>query len=594
MINCTKCGHELAADAKFCNNCGAQLASVAAAQQEQNFSAEINQQSGMQGGSYSAPSASGQAQPQAQSYGQSYTAPGQGQPQAQSYGQSYTAPEQAQPQAQSYGQSYTAPEQAQPQAQSYGQSYTAPGQGQAQSYAQPQQGNQYAQNNFSAPSKPKIKKPFIFIGIGLVAVIAIVLAITLSSGSSEDGPHIGLWKATQLTMAGMSVAPEDMFAGGISLDLQGGDDCLFILDGDEISANYTIDGNTFTLSQAGSQFPGIIDSSTITITNILNMGMDIVFTKEGAAVAAATTDNGAVTAPEATPEADTASGSEANAGTGPAPADSGFVAPGYGSEQTVASETLTFPSVWYGTVTISNYSGNNDISGEYEAWAYLEADEVGSFFEMYVDGPVDSDSSWSLMSFNVDVHDYTFFPIEDDYDWLYGDAPYVEEGENWLIPAMLNGTLQASYDYNYNGESFTIDYNIALVVGDGAADSAPATAPEADAAPTPAPEPEPEPEPEPAPEPIIADAPRLTTTELRIAYDAMEAVSLFDLRDLSLQEITDQYFFGISPELYEEEEAFTRYVWYAKEVDTTRIFLTYKPDDDGVMELSSYSHNNLP
>ncbi len=155
--------------------------------------------------------------------------------------------------------------------------------------------------------------------------------------------------------------------------------------------------------------------------------------------------------------------SQGNDSSGTVLGQNGFVAPGYGSEQTVASEMLEYPSNWYGTVTISNYSGSDDISGEYEAWAYIGQDDIGVYFELYANGEAGSDSAVDLMSFNIDIHDYTFFPIEDSHAWLYGGAPYVEEEENWLIPMLINGSLYAAYDYDYNGESFTIEYEIAKI-----------------------------------------------------------------------------------------------------------------------------------
>ncbi len=425
----------------------------------------------------------------------------------------------------------------------------------------------------------KNNKPILFIGIGVaglvIIVLAIVLIVNIFSGGSSDDPNIGVWTAQELTMMGMTMSPEDIYPDGISLELKSGNKCTLTLDGGDHDVNYEIDGNTFTLEQYGDEFPGTINGNVIIITNLLNMGLDITFVKgdwdgEGSD---ATQSNGA---------------GNLMGGNDDGDISSDFVAPGYGTEQTMPVETLSDPSDWYGIVTISDYTGTDDISGEYEAWGYIGTDEIGTYFELYANGPSGSDYASDLMSFNIELHDYSFFPVVDEHAWLYGDATLKEEDNTWYVPSITNGVLGATYNYDYNGESFVIDFALAQISdGSTSSETAGTDSGEAD---TDSEAPAPAPEPEPAPGPVT---PSLTVDELREIYYAVTELEIDEKYSLTYDEILSRYFNGVTGNITNQGETFISYQWISVEAETSLLNMSFDINEDGSVTYKSMSINNI-
>ncbi len=268
------------------------------------------------------------------------------------------------------------------------------------------------------------------------------------SGTNSDDPNIGVWQATEITMMGMTMAPEDIYSNGITLELKAGNDCVLTLDGQPFAGTWSVDGSNLTINQGFDEYSAKITNGKLMLVNTLNMGLDITFVKEGTS-----SDDSALEG-----------GNDNDEDISVPSAD--FVAPGYGSEETILVETLSNHTQWYGIVTIENYSGNDDISGEYEAWGYIDTDESGNYFEVYINDSAYGDGD-GIISFNIELHDYTFFPIVDEHAFLYGGAPLREEDATWYTPTLTSGVLSATYEYSYNGESFTLTYQLSQIADSG-------------------------------------------------------------------------------------------------------------------------------
>ncbi len=613
MVKCSKCGHDISQNAKFCDNCGTKAEIL-------TTSVQITQEKSTQ-----------------QNYVQN------------NQQQSAQMPTQDR-------DSGLPPQNNKPTQQQY----TA---------QLPIQG----QYNGKAETKQKSKKPIIFIGIGVavVALIVIIIAIiaNLFSGGNSDDPNIGVWTADEITMMGMTMSPTDIYPDGISLELKSRGNCTLTLDGEDFNADYEIDGTAFTIIDGGDEFPGTIEGNVITITNLLDMGLDIVFTKDGMAgensqgtdsagavidennltgnyiLSSMTTagvtmnydaiqqaeiemmleidgQDGALVAYGSSSDVEldisaktmllqglvmdyvidgdsiVATGDNADHEivfvftaenssiwgdtSGGGINATGFVPPGYGSEVTMPVETLSNPSIWYGIVTISDYVGNDDISGEYEAWGYIGNDELGDYFELYLNGYVDSEDYISFMSFNIELHDYSFFPVVDEHAWLYGDATLKEEDNTWYVPGLTNGILGATYEYDHNGESFTIDFQIAQVVEDSVPSNEDSdTGSDAPIlTPTPAPEPE------------TVEA-SLTMNELRDVYLGILDLSTDEKFSLTYDEILSRYFNGIEGNITNQGDTFVSYRWISIESETSLLNITFDLEDNGEYTYKSMSINNI-
>ncbi len=623
MIKCNNCSKDLPDGTKFCDNCGAKTVQAPPPPQP------MNQTPPLQGSYNASPQPVQPAQPvpvpptppaQTPSAYQPPTQPAY-QPPTQG---AYTAPQTAQsqnpqPTAPQQG-TYTAPTSAQPTPPAYQpptqgaytppqptqttQAYTPPTQGnytpppvqnqptqptqsatptytppaagaynnqpttptQQPTATQPQQPTVQNQNTGTVvATKPKSKSPIIFIIIGVVVLVVfgiiVATVINFVMGLFSDDTNVGVWEAEQITMFGMTMSPEDIYEDGLSLELKSGGNCTLSFDGADFDIKYEIDGTDITLSDSTGDYEGTIEDNVLTIENLLDMGLDIIFVKEGTPI----------------PD-DLATGTTPSLGGNMSAGDS-YVAPGYGTESTVSAETLDSPSDWYGLVTISNYVGDANLEGEYEAWAYIGSDEFGTFFELYLDGPVDSGYDVDLMSFNIELNMYSFFPIVDDYAWLYNGATLKEEDNTWFSPALTNGVLTGTYDYAHEGESFTIDFELGLIAQDGLGGPPEGTT-DGDATGGETTE-------------HVASPPAFTKDQLRAIFLEIEGLET-DVREaMTYEDFTFGFFQDNDGEIQYDDPDFKSYLWRSTEDDSAYLYMAFDLDDNGEFTYTSMSLANI-
>lgn len=249
MKFCPNCGAQLPDGTKFCQECGQKIVTPEPAQPV-----------------YEAPAQQSYEAPQ-----QSYTPPAQ---------QSYEAPQQsyAPPVQQSYEapqQSYTPPTQQSYQAPQ--QSYTPPTQsGNGGSYVPPAAPGK-------APKAPKEKKPinkkiFLFAGIGVIAVLLIVLLVSCiaGKGKNKDDANLGRYEGVSCDLDGLVMPLE-----GDWIELKAKGKATLSLSGDEFNATWSVDGEKFTLKQSGDEFAGTLKDGVLSVDL---GGLVYTFAKEGAKV----------------------------------------------------------------------------------------------------------------------------------------------------------------------------------------------------------------------------------------------------------------------------------------------------------------------
>ena len=119
--------------------------------------------------------------------------------------------------------------------------------------------------------------------------------------------------------------------------------------------------------------------------------------------------------------------------------------------------SLENPSDWSGTMFVTDYKGDDDFNGIYPVWGYIDENDDGVFFELYLDDQLEL----NFMSFYIELTDYTFFPIAGDDSWVL-EAPLTAEDEVELMPIVNNGVIYDEYQYDYNGDSFTFEYYLEM------------------------------------------------------------------------------------------------------------------------------------
>ncbi len=284
-----------------------------------------------------------------------------------------------------------------------------------------------------------------------LALSSVLMIIGLSS-CANNNENIEAYQAIKLELRGMAIEPSEVSAEGISLALSDNGSCVLTMDGEDYHADWQEHDGQFTLSQGSDSFSGICEGDTITLLDTLGMGLDITFLKEGAiAPAIEGSSNDEIKQPN----------EPSNEHPNEPPAD--FVGPGFGTEQTILANSLTAPSDWYGLLLITDYSGEHNISGEYEAWGYIDSDADGDYFELYVDAPFDDNDAIVFMSFNIDLDEHLFEPIVDDMAWLYGDASLKAEDSKAFKASLNEGILSAQYQYSFNNQAFTLSYRLSQI-----------------------------------------------------------------------------------------------------------------------------------
>ncbi len=289
--------------------------------------------------------------------------------------------------------------------------------------------------NHGQARKSSNKAVFIIVGIFIFLVSLCFLGGVVFYSFVSEVSQLGSmtsYDAIEVSSGETSMPPEEYHPDGIQLDLFDDGSCVFVLGEEVYDGEWETEGNSFVMTQGDDTYHGILEGDTLVISNVLSLGYDITFLEEG----------GYASIPEPSSSGDSDNMLEGSTGI---------------SEE---REVIPTPSDWYGIVNISNYSGPTDISGGYETWGYLGTDAMGDYFELYTIAPYDSEDANLIMSFYIDLHEDTFYPIVNDDGWMYNYAPLREEDATLYYPTYEDGRLSATYEYDYNGENFTMHYMI--------------------------------------------------------------------------------------------------------------------------------------
>ena len=118
-----------------------------------------------------------------------------------------------------------------------------------------------------------------------VVLLAVVLVFSLCAcGGAKidpDDPNQGLWKAMTGEMFGMSTDVEDIFGEGFTIELQSNGKCTLNVDGKKANGTWTLNNGAFTVKGGGIDCKGRLENGKLTLEDVLDMGLNLVFEKEG-------------------------------------------------------------------------------------------------------------------------------------------------------------------------------------------------------------------------------------------------------------------------------------------------------------------------
>ena len=253
MAFCTNCGAKLADDAKFCTECGTKVESVP--------SEPAND-------AYASPASSNEP---------AYT------PSAQPNDSAYSAP------ANDY--TYTPAAQNTASSGSYSPEITRNTYSYDPAAASPN-GTQPLRPPRDIPggSQPQKRKssflPFLLIAIGVAALV--FLLIGFFGSDDADDPTYGVYVASYGTYAGSRVEIEDMWPNGFSIELLSKNKCRVMVDGETETCRYELesDGEIEIDLQGDDDLEGWLVDNRLTLEDVMDSGIDLVFYKEGTAAPA--------------------------------------------------------------------------------------------------------------------------------------------------------------------------------------------------------------------------------------------------------------------------------------------------------------------
>ena len=343
------------------------------------------------------------------------------------------------------------------------QSYTPPTQ---QSYTPPMQQNAAAQAACAPAAKtPKQKQPlnkktlFIIGGAALAVILAVVLILVLggkgNTPEASNDPNVGVWNAATASMWGMDMAVSDIFANGVSLELKDNGKCVLTVDGDAANGKWSCEDGALSVTGGGIDCTGSIEGGVLTLTNLMDMGVDLTFEKEGGYSAGAATGDGSGT------------NAQLPSGTGSA-----------------SELQKQWNGTWYGCMYVNEATGEvASYDGScFDAYMVVDVDAEGKgTFAVYMDG---SDEAFALANCEATASGlnaidgtvaggtemYAYLPMP-DYPGQYTMGDAIEDGSNTLDFTLFmkqwGGSWQKEVDSDFAIVPPSIDrYNTAIANGE--------------------------------------------------------------------------------------------------------------------------------
>ena len=363
MAFCTYCGSKVEDNAKFCTACGAPMETVKAPAEQEPAS--------VQG---------------------TYTAPAQG---------SYTAPQQG---TYTPTQNYAPVQQPTSGAADSG-SYVPPAQGQAVGTSYAPKAKAKMPKMPKMPSMPKgggKKRLMMFGGIAIAVILLIALVSSCGGGgAAADDPNLGVYNAVTAEMWGMEMPVTDMFENGVSIELKEKGKCVMNLDGTTGKGEWTLEDGVFHAEAGGAELNGTLEKGVLYAENVLDMGVNITFEKEGGYAEPVTGD-----------EADNGSGIVAAAET--------------------SALQQQWNGTWYGAMYV--YEAEGDFSGiptddVVDCYMVVDVDEEGKgTFEVYFDEVFDEPyavAECQAYDYGMDTTGGTIVDMldMDTYNWMFRPVP---------------------------------------------------------------------------------------------------------------------------------------------------------------------------
>ncbi|MBR0163967.1 MAG: hypothetical protein IJQ12_04755 [Lachnospiraceae bacterium] len=110
-----------------------------------------------------------------------------------------------------------------------------------------------------------------------VTMIFAIAAFTLSAcgGSAEPDENSGVYEAVSAKAFGLEMAIDELYEGGMSIELKDGGKAVFTLEGKDYKMKWSHDGKDFQAKGGGAELEGTVEDGALLLTNLMGSGVDI-------------------------------------------------------------------------------------------------------------------------------------------------------------------------------------------------------------------------------------------------------------------------------------------------------------------------------
>src|SRR5690554_5022559 len=120
-----------------------------------------------------------------------------------------------------------------------------------------------------------------------IIILTLIMSVNLAACSikdvigNSDDPKVGVWNAVTASMMGIDSDVAEMFEKGVTLELKAQGKYDMMMDGKKTNGKWSYKDGDLKLSQKGVDFSGHIENSLLILTDMLDIGLDLTFQREG-------------------------------------------------------------------------------------------------------------------------------------------------------------------------------------------------------------------------------------------------------------------------------------------------------------------------
>ncbi len=320
--------------------------------------------------------------------------------------------------------------------------------------------------------QPKKKS---YTGIILI-IVAVVLAGMLvmgglaiyfiysifASGSTESltDPNVGIWHSDSATLDGNAVTVEELFEGGVTLELRDNGRAVLRVGNDSGNGTWEYDytaASSFIFDIDGVQGNGEVSNGVLTIYNLMDYGVNINFEREGGFY-------GEINEPLPDNQIQSENGTGGNSTVGGGAAGIGDAITGGDDEgrgdqfqmtEVPNATVIEAYTLWYGSMQIDNYSGSRTRAPLQDIWAEIAIEDTTDLMFLQIYDTIDF-NELAIFSAYIDADGDSFAADIGESDAFIFDEVLDATAEPYFSTQLQDGVIELDYHYNYDGEEFDV------------------------------------------------------------------------------------------------------------------------------------------